>query len=218
MKHCDNCCFSTFAAGRHRPTLICRQKQGSEGKWHLCNLTDSCANFYRSKPPFRPPPSARLIPLTRGRFAIVDADDYTYLSKFQWFAEGTGNAFYAARKHKGKSIKMHRLITNAPDHLVVDHINHDGLNNTKVNLRICTFAQNCRNQRRLKHKTSRYKGVHFHKKLKKFQSAIHHNKKLYHLGSFKNEIDAAKAYDKKAKELHGQFAFLNFPNDTKLSS
>jgi len=77
----------------------------------------------------------------------------------------------------------------------------------------CTVAQNCRNARpRIgTNKTSRYKGVSFHKKSKLFTATIRYNKKKYYLGYFKNDIDAAKAYDKKAKELFGEFAYLNFP-------
>ena len=207
---CDNCCFSTFAASDSRPILICRQKKGSEGNWNIRLLLQKCQNFYPSRTAGPKNQKPRLIPLTRGQFAIVDPDDYQYLSPFTWFAESAYKTYYASRKQNGKLIKMHRQITNAPDHLVVDHIDHNGLNNQKTNLRLCTFAQNCRNIRSSAGKTSEYKGVHWHKKYKKWAAQITCDKKSYHLGYFKNQINAAREYDKKARQLHGQFAALNF--------
>ena len=150
--------------------------------------------------------------MTRGLFTIVDAEDYPRLSQYTWFAEGTPKNYYAVRKENGKSIKMHREILNAPDHLVVDHIDHNGLNNRNSNIRLATFTQNCRNQRRSSHKTSKYKGVHWHKRLKKWAAAIRYNKRTYHLGYFHEEIEAARAYDKAARKFHREFAALNFPN------
>ncbi len=209
-KRCDNCCFSTFAAGPGRAVLICRQNKGSEGRWIVRSLLDKCPNFYPSRAAGDQNDAPRLIPLTRGQFAIVDAEDYPQLSQYTWFAEGTPKNYYAVRKQNGKSIKMHRQITNAPDHLVVDHIDHSGLNNRNENLRPCTFAQNCRNLRSTAKKTSKYKGVYWHKGQKKWAAQITSNKKSHHLGYFSNETDAAHAYDKAARKFHGKYAALNF--------
>lgn len=215
---CDNCCFSTFAVGTGRAVLICRQKKGSEGRWAVRQPLDKCSNFYPSRAAYAKNDTPRLIPLTRGKFAIVDAEDYLRLSQYTWFAEGTGNNIYAVRKENGRSIKMHREIMNAPNHLVVDHIDHNGLYNRKRNLRLCTFAENCRNLKgrsiqygRNKRKSSKYKGVHWHKKSQKWAAAITFNNKTHHLGYFIDEIEAAKAYDRAAKKYHGDFASLNFP-------
>jgi hypothetical protein len=210
-KRCDNCCFSTFATGIGRAALICRQKKGSEGAWHVRSLLHQCLNFHPSRAGNAQNHAPRLIPLTRGQFAIVDAEDYPSLSQYTWFAEGTHKNYYAVRKENGKSIKMHRQILNAPDHLVVDHIDHNGRNNRKSNLRLCTFAENCRNQRRVAHKTSKYKGVHWRKRGKKWAAAIRCDNKTHHLGYFTNEIEAAKAYDKAARKFHKDFASVNFP-------
>ena len=109
---------------------------------------------------------------------------------------------------------MHRQITNAPDHRVVDHIDHDGLNNRKRNLRLCTFAENCRNTRRTAPSTSKYKGVHWNKRRKKWAASIRFDNKTYHLGCFDSELAAALAYDQAAKKYHGAFASLNFPDLT----
>ena len=204
---CDNCIFSTFAAASARPALICRQRKGSVGRWNVQPLTETCENFYPSRAIST---ACRIIPLTRGQFTIVDAADYHQLTKFTWFTESAHNTFYAARKQNGKSIKMHRQITNAPDHLVVDHIDHNGLNNQKANLRLCTFAQNAKNINSTNPTTSRYKGVHWNKNINKWAAQITCDKKSHHLGYFKNQLTAAKAYDKAARKLHGRFASPNF--------
>ena len=213
-KRCDNCCFSTYATGSVRAVLICRQKTGSVGRWSIRPPQQKCENFYPScfaNPRNKKP---RVIPLTRGLFAVVDAEDYERLSKYTWFAEGTDRNFYAVRKENGKSIKMHRQIMNAPDHLVVDHIDHNGLNNRKKNLRICTFAENCRNLRASRHKSSKYKGVHWHKGNRKWAAQVTCDHKTHHLGYFVEEIDAAMAYDRAAVELFGEFASLNLPEES----
>ena len=92
-----------------------------------------------------------------------------------------------------------------------DHINGDGLDNRKQNLRTCTHTENMRNRGKSKNNTSGFKGVSWHKRGKTWDAKIAHNKKLMHIGSFKDKEVAAKAYDRKAIELHGKFAKLNFP-------
>jgi hypothetical protein len=151
------------------------------------------------------------IPLTNGRIANIDSADHPELSKYRWSAVKAGRTFYAVRYENRKQIFMHRQITNAPPHLVVDHIDHDGLNNTRENLRLCTRAENGMNQQARINKTSTYKGVYYHKRDKLFYAQISHKGKRYHLGTFKEEKDAAKAYDKKASKLFKNFATLNFP-------
>ena len=208
---CDNCIFSTWIIGRCRPVLACRYRSGFEDRWRALFLTDSCSNFYPTANVKLSLSVPRRIPVTRGKFAIVDSSDYYHLAQFQWFAEFGGRTFYAVRKQNGKSVKMHRYITSAPSHLVVDHIDHNGLNNCRANLRLCSFAQNMRNIVSNVGATSRYKGVHWNKRMKRWAASIQFEKKQYHLGYFTDEIAAAKAYDKKAMELHRQFACLNFP-------
>ena len=107
---------------------------------------------------------------------------------------------------------MHRLIMDEPKGLIVDHRDHNGLNNRRSNLRLCTNAQNQYNRLPLKGGTSRHKGVCWCKSHNKFNAYIYQRSKRYHLGWFVNEDDAARAYDKKARELFGEYAYLNFPD------
>jgi len=160
----------------------------------------------------------RRIPLTQGKYAIVDPEDFERLNKHKWHAVKNGNTFYAIRcfgpAKKTTYIRMHREIINPPDHLVVDHINHNGLDNRKANIRPATRAQNNYNRLIVKRKglSSKYKGVAWKKEKKKWRAQMHFNGKLIFLGYFKEEIKAAKAYDKAAKKHYGQFACLNFPD------
>jgi hypothetical protein len=149
------------------------------------------------------------IALTQGYFATVDADDYERLSQYKWHVEKSGNTYYAVRIEKGRAIKMHREILNAPDGLQCDHINHNGLDNRKCNLRLCTHQQNCFNKKPLPNRTSKYKGVLWCIEHKKWRAVIMHNGRQIHIGYFDYEQDAAIAYDDYAAELFGEFAYLN---------
>ena len=122
-------------------------------------------------------------------------------------------------------IMMHKFIMNAPKGMCVDHINHDGLDNRRENLRICTYSQNSQNKRRRVNSRSGYKGVYQipekYKVRKRFQAYIGDpntpatNKRNIRLGTYLTAEEAARVYDKKAKELFGEFAELNFPEDYK---
>ena len=177
----------------------------------MCSCTSSISDGPRTPPGCKIAAKKR-IELTFGKYAIVDAEDYDRLSKYKWFALEKGRSLYAKTfLLNGTPLHMHRLVTSAPPHLVVDHINHNGLDNRRLNLRLCTHAQNQKNTRPRSGGTSKYKGVHWEKTKKKFRAKIMYNRKSIHLGYFDDEIAAAKAYDKKAKELFGEYAYLNFP-------
>lgn len=163
-------------------------------------------------------PNTRLIRLTKGKFAIVDEEDYEKVNQYHWGVTNSSGCetLYACRtvmcNGKKKKILMHRFIMNAKS-LDIDHRNGNGLHNYKSNLRECTENQNMWNSRPNKKSSSNYKGVTFHKRDKKYYCNIAFKNKHYHLGVFKDEIEAAKYYDAKAKELYGEFARLNFPDN-----
>ncbi|HIJ67680.1 MAG TPA: hypothetical protein HPP51_05280 [Planctomycetes bacterium] len=148
------------------------------------------------------------------KFAVVDADDLERISMYNWCAVRRNRTWYAKTlRPDGSHLSMHRLIADAPKHLMVDHKDHNGLNNRKNNLRLCTNAQNQYNSKPRKGGTSRHKGVYFDKSHNKFRAVIYHKSKRYNLGDFVDQDAAARAYDKKARELFGQFAYLNFPDE-----
>jgi len=152
----------------------------------------------------------RRIRLTQGLFARVDPADYPVLAVHKWSAARQGRSVYAVRSVGGRQVRMHRVITRAPKGLVCDHIDHDGLNNTRANLRLCTRAQNARNQRRRTGGSSRYKGVTWHKNERKWHARIGHRGHCLFLGAFVSERSAARTYDRAAIRLHGPFACGNF--------
>ena len=158
--------------------------------------------------------AVNVIKLTQGKYAIIDSEDFERINKHKWYTFYDNWNWYAVRnirKVNGKRTmqRMHRVIMNCPEGLEIDHRNHDTLDNRKCNLRICTHAQNHYNKKSQKG-ISKFKGVSWHKRHKKWAAYIGLNNKDIYLGLFINEIDAAKAYDKKAKELFGDFAYLNF--------
>ncbi len=144
--------------------------------------------------------------------AIVDDEDFDELSKYTWYLDERKNTSYAKTFvcKDGKRVKtgMHRLIMKAKKGQDIDHRDRNGLNNRKYNLRLCTNQQNSMN-RDTNYGTSKYKGVWWHKRDKRWYSGIQLNGKQIHLGSFKDETLAAEAYNIKANELFGEYARLN---------
>lgn len=155
------------------------------------------------------------IPLTRGYVALIDEEDYLIVKTYKWHVNISGKKKYAMHlfKHKDDDkfhhYLMHRLIINAPLGKYVDHINGDGLDNRKCNLRLCTNADNQHNQRSIRG-LSKYKGVCWDKYNGKWKAAIKCKDKNYNLGAYKDEIEAALAYDRAALRLYGEFAYTNF--------
>lgn len=150
------------------------------------------------------------IVLTGGQVSIVDDEDYEELSKYKWRVMQKGNTSYAKRKGaKGATFMMHREIINAPANMEVDHIDGNGLNNTKLNLRLCSHSENMRNQRIPKNNKTGFKGVTSYLK-NKYRAMISHENKSFHIGVYETAEEAAKAYDDKAIELFGEYARTNF--------
>lgn len=156
---------------------------------------------------------AREIQLTRGLVAIVDDSDYELLSRFHWNAYPDRNTFYAKRAVRvdgggQRTLRMHAAVTGWDR---TDHIDGDGLNNQRGNLRRSTGQQNRRNSRSSAGSSSQYKGVSWHP-TGKWQANIGTSPKVVkYLGRFASEVDAARAYDKAALALFGEFARPNFP-------
>jgi len=160
----------------------------------------------------------RKIPLTKGKFAIVDPEDYHQIRECKWYAHKSPHTFYAVRsltngkKEKRKNAYMHHMVIDIPAGMYCDHINHNGLDNRKANLRIATHTQNVWHRRKFRRPSrSKYKGVDWAKDMKRWRARITVNGRRIYLGSFDNEIEAAKAYDRAAKKFHGEFAMPNFP-------
>lgn len=151
------------------------------------------------------------VPLTRGMQAVIDASDACLVGGINWQARTSGQTTYAmSSKQTGPKTWiariMHRMIVSAPDGMQVDHIDGDGLNNRRSNLRIVTAAQNAQNVGTRRNNKSGIKGVCWHKAKGKWDASITVNRKFIHLGQFAKIEDAASAYTEASVRLHGEFA------------
>ena len=161
------------------------------------------------------------IQLTQGKVAIVDAEDFRWLSKFKWHAHKRGRTWYARRAVSGKTEFMHRVILAHHGYDLttgeVDHINGDGLDNRKLNLQVISHAENIRKSRTQVNNKSGFRGVSWHKRDSVWCAFIEVDNIRQYIGSFKSKIAAALAYDDAARKYFGSFAALNFP-DSRFSS
>lgn len=156
---------------------------------------------------------SRLIPITRGFVATVDDDDYEYLMQWKWRLKLEKHTAYAKRqinwtingRRLQREVLMHRELIGISGYQV-DHINRNGLDNRRCNLRLTTASQNMQNRKSWG--KSGYRGVRWHKTA--FVSEITINKKKTHLGSFQDKVQAARAYDEAALKCFGEFAQVNF--------
>ena len=160
----------------------------------------------------------KTVPLKNGQSFIVDDEDFDKVSEYSWHLFGAGyigrskSLGYLDGKQKNKTLYIHRFLTNAPDDKEVDHINGNKLDNRKSNLRFCNHSQNNAYRLKQSNNTSGFKGVSLHKATMKWRAYVKQNGKTTSLGYHKSAIEAARAYDKKALELFGEFAILNFSN------
>lgn len=164
----------------------------------------------------------REIPLTRGKVAIIDAEDWPLVSRYKWGAFSSSGRrkphWYATattpRHEGGKKVRLHRILLSAPKGVQVDHRDGDGLNNRRTNLRLCTHGQNQQNRKAVVSKSG-YKGVKRIDKKPQWSvrwiAAIKKDGRSRHLGSYDTAEEAARAYDRAAVQLFGEFASLNFP-------
>ena len=157
----------------------------------------------------------KYIPLTQGKSTVVDDEDYDRLSKHKWYCAyygGKRRLPYAVRTiytNGKRTIKMHREIMDAPESLVVDHINRDTLDNCKHNLRVCTSSENLYNST-YKKPTERnpYKGVHLRRN-GKFQATIYYDGRLRTIGTFETALEAAKNRDEWTRKVQGVYGLVN---------
>jgi hypothetical protein len=226
---CANCIYLLKPVRLHalretmEPQLIlplCTNHAESPGEVREVHPCECCRNFearrergVRTEPPVPPSPEIKYIPLSRGQFAIVDAADFDWLNQHTWFLKGgRAGIYYACRAECGKIIFMHREIMQTPPGLVVDHINHNPINNRRCNLRNCTLQENHRNRRLVRNKSG-FVGVYPYGK--KWRAMIHSGGKIVYQEVFDDKVEAAKARDRKAYELYGPFAYLNFPDEIR---
>lgn len=151
------------------------------------------------------------LPLSQGKVTVIDFDDFEKVRNFKWCARksSSGNTFYACRA--ANTVQLHHEIMPPPTGMEIDHIDRDGLNNRRSNLRIVTHRQNILNRGPRRNKTSKFCGVSRHQKQQKWQAGLELFGKHIHLGSYEIEADAARAYDEAAIKYFGSFAQLNFP-------
>lgn len=160
------------------------------------------------------------IPLTKGYVAVVDDEDAA-LSRFKWhayearFPDGSRRNVYASRgvrlpDGRWTQVQLHRVILGAPAGIDVDHIDHDGLNCRRSNLRLASESQNGANQQRGRANRSGFKGVH-RRSATRWRAVIRISGTLRHVGQFATAEEAARAYDAAASAAFGMFACLNFP-------
>lgn len=200
----------------------CSNHPDSPGRMRKVPGLGPCRNWEaRPTPPVRIEPDEPVGPeeckitLTKGLVATVDPEDYEWLRGFRWHATTSRGKTYAATTVNGKSVSMHRMIMNPPPGMQVDHKSKDRLNNRRDNLRLATARQNRHNtgpsrKRKGRPKSSQFVGVTRHGD--KWKVKIKHEGVEHFLGYFDDEIEAALAWDAKAKELRGDFAYLNFPD------
>jgi hypothetical protein len=153
-------------------------------------------------------------------FALVDDEDFERINQISWRAVLDRRVLYAT--HDGDAGRssvmfMHRLVLNAPDGTLIDHINRDGLDNRKENLRFCSHIQNGRNRVKANGpSTSKYKGVYFSSTVQKYRAELRINGRKVYLGTFSDEVLAAQAYNDGAIKYFGEFARPNIIQSERL--
>lgn len=155
------------------------------------------------------------IPLTQGKVALVDNEDFEYLNQWKWYYSKhkdrkTGYATKSFRKEgKANTLSMHRLLLNASKEQMVDHINHNGLDNRKHNIRLCTPHESACNREKQINNSSGVKGVDYFDRLKKWRVRIQSNNKQFHIGVYPTKEMALLTYNEAALKHHGSFALIN---------
>lgn len=205
-RYCSRRCHNE---GQRRPVLIICQRCGKEFTIPQCNVGRRTRCRRDCPRPLLPHPtdsSAMLVPLTLGQFAVIDVADAELIGRHNWQARRAKSRYYAQRRD---GTGMHNEIMPLPDGLIPDHIDGDGLNNRRGNLRPATYAGNAQNARLRKDNTTGYRGVSLHRRTGKYHATI--NKRV--IATRDTAEEAAHVWDAKARELFGEFARLNFPQE-----
>lgn len=152
--------------------------------------------------------------LSKGHISYVDDEDYEWLSGWKWSVTTSGKILYAQRSiysnNTQRSILLHRFLLGVSGRgIMVDHVDHNGLNNQRSNLRVCNSSQNQSNMKSHEDSTSKYVGVSWVKSRKRWNAAIGVNYKVIQLGRYKTEQEAALAYNSAAIKYKGEYANLN---------
>ncbi len=150
------------------------------------------------------------VPLTQGKVAVIDALDAETVSEYNWHAKQNGKRLYAFARTVGPSgkvhdIQMHRLLMGEPDNMDIDHVDGDGLNNRRNNLRLATKSENGRNRGANVTNTSGFKGVSWHKAAGRWLAQITVKRKNKYLGLYNTPEEAHAAYCDASKKYHGEF-------------
>ncbi len=148
----------------------------------------------------------KIIYLNNGKEVFVDDSDYEYLNQWKWTSNGHSVTRFIYEGRVRKILLMHRLILNAPHGTYIDHMDLNGFNNQRSNLRLCTPSQNAANTKKRKTNKSGYKGVCWYKNTNKWMAYIQFNNRRITLGYFKNKKHAIRAYRISAKKYFGEFA------------
>ncbi len=216
VESCHNCVYShwdrnlamwTMSVGVPvRPT--CANQPDYPGRMRECPFGTVCRNF-RPQPPTPTGPTVKTIPLGDGFYTYVDAADFEWLNQWIWYLQNG----YAVRRDKNRIISMHRAIMQPPEGMVVDHQNRNKLDNTRVNLRVCTPEENARNRSKPRRTSSRFRGVSFSEHQGKYRAEIWYKGERFPCRYFTDEIEAARARDYEAVQVLGEEALLNLPEE-----
>jgi hypothetical protein len=213
---CHNCVYSYWDCNLAAWTLslgipvrpTCANQPAYPGRMRECPLGTVCRNF-RPRPPTPTGPAVKTIPLGDGVYTYVDAADFEWLNQWTWSLRNG----YAGRRDKNRIIFMHRQIMQPPEGMVVDHQNRNKLDNTRVNLRVCTPEENARNRSKPRRTSSRFRGVSLSEHDGKYRADVWHQGEHLPCRYFTDELEAARARDYQAVQVLGAEAALNLPEE-----